>query len=301
MQRRERDAGGVALLEGGDAARVIATEAVAHDGNALGIDVRALRQPVIGRTARHLVVVAAVDAARPQTLALPRAVERERVHAAPREFEPGKEDAHLLAVVHAVDDHHGRGAARHRSLHEQGRQGGALVGHLDTLDIGITQPDAGVIAAEGALAGSALLGAGPQKALGVVEIIAGAQIIVARRVLVAGLLGLDRLALDERPHGAPFLEPRVRLVLAKLQPLAHAVHLLQRHDAVGRHALDDESRVRPQKVVAEMVDPRAACRHGDSFFCERSGRRASRPGRCATEHLQSDGASRGDSEIIIPA
>ena len=44
-------------------------------------------------------------------------------------------------------------------------------------------------------------------------------------------------------------------MLAQPQPLAGAVHLLERHHAVGRHALDDEGRVRPQEVVAEVVDP----------------------------------------------
>ena len=42
VQRGERDAGGVALLEGGDARGVVAAEAVAHDGDALGVDLRAL-------------------------------------------------------------------------------------------------------------------------------------------------------------------------------------------------------------------------------------------------------------------
>ena len=69
MQRGQRDAGGVALLERGDAGRVVAAEAVAHDGDALGVDVRALGEIIERRRARHLVVVAARHVAHPSHLA----------------------------------------------------------------------------------------------------------------------------------------------------------------------------------------------------------------------------------------
>src|SRR5689334_3387931 len=57
VQRRERNPGGIALLERSDARQIISAEAVAHDGDALRIDLGALRQVVEGRAAWHLVVI----------------------------------------------------------------------------------------------------------------------------------------------------------------------------------------------------------------------------------------------------
>ena len=107
MQRGKRDAGGVAFLEGRDARRVIAAEAVAHDGDALGIDIRALGKEIESGRARHLVVEAARHIAHPARLAHAGTVETERVVAAAGEFEAAEKDAHLLGVVHAIDDDDG--------------------------------------------------------------------------------------------------------------------------------------------------------------------------------------------------
>ena len=63
------------------------------------------------------------------------------LHAAAGELEPAEEDAHLLGVVHAVDDDDGR-RRRAGRLHEQRRQRGAFIGHLDELDIRMAPPDA---------------------------------------------------------------------------------------------------------------------------------------------------------------
>src|ERR1700693_1151431 len=107
-------------------------------------------------------------------------------------------------------------------------------------------PDAGVIAAIGLAAPFALLIAGQDEALGVVIVIAGAQVIVAGGVLAA--LGVRRVGhlLDLRAERPPSLAPGLRLMLPQPQALAGAIHLLERHHAVGRHALDDEGRIRPQ-------------------------------------------------------
>src|SRR5580698_5972426 len=65
----------------------------------------------------------------------------------------------------------GAGPVTPAPFHEQRRQGDALVGHLDELDVRIPHPDAGVIAAVSAPAPGALLLAREDEALGVVEII----------------------------------------------------------------------------------------------------------------------------------
>ena len=117
MQRRQRDAGGVTLLEGGDARRIVAAEAVAHDGDALAVDLRALEQIVERSGARHLVVEAARHVAHAPHLAHAGPVNAKRVIAAAREFEAAEKDAHLLGVVHAVDHDHGRLGALAGRLH----------------------------------------------------------------------------------------------------------------------------------------------------------------------------------------
>ena len=231
----------------------------------LGIHLGAARHVIERGGARNLVIVAAVDAAHAQTFALAGPVHGERMEAPAGEFEPGEKDAHLLGVVHAIDDHHGRGRALNRRLHEQCRQRGARIRHLDELDVGMAQPDAGVVAAIGLASPFALLLARQDEALGIVVVIAGAQVTVAGGVLAAGRGGSVGRPLHLRAERAPFLLPRLRLVLAQPQPLAGAIHLLQRHHAIGGHALDDEGGVRPQEIVAEVVDPGTSGGHGASF------------------------------------
>ena len=235
------------------------------------------RQIIERRAARHLVVETARHVAHAARLAHAGAVEAERVIAAPRELEAAEENAHLLGVVHAVDHDHGRRRALHGRLHEQRGQGGAFIRHLDELDVRMAQPDALVPDLVGVRALRALFRAGRDETLGVVVIDAGAQVIVARGNLAApGERGVA-LFLDLVAERAPLLEPglaAVRFALARAQLFAGAVHLLERDHAVGRHALEDQGRVRPQEIVAEMVDPRAAghvC-----FFPSKRGRRARR-------------------------
>jgi hypothetical protein len=96
-------------------------EAVAHDADALRIDLRPRRHVVVGRAARDLVVGAADDLAQPQGLRLAGPVDREGIDAALGEIEPGEDHAHLLGVVHAVEQHHGTLAARSGRAQEIGR------------------------------------------------------------------------------------------------------------------------------------------------------------------------------------
>src|SRR2546422_5473450 len=72
VQRTQAHAGGVATLEGGDARGVIAPEAVAHDDYLPRIDIRPVRYELVRRCSRHFVIVARVDLAKAQRLALPR-------------------------------------------------------------------------------------------------------------------------------------------------------------------------------------------------------------------------------------
>src|SRR5229473_869244 len=62
---------------------------------------------------------------------------------------------------------------------------GALIGHLDELDVRMAQPDAGMIAAVGLASPFALFIARENEALGVVIVVAGAQVTVAGGVLAA--------------------------------------------------------------------------------------------------------------------
>src|SRR5438105_14791195 len=118
-----------------------------------------------------------------------------------------------------------------------------------------------VPAAIGLLRPALLLRPGRNEALGVVVIMTGAKVVIAGAVLMAFRRGFLGAPLDEVAEGAPLLRPGVRLVLARAQPLADAVDFLERHHAVRPHALDDERGVRPEKVVAEVIDPRTARRH----------------------------------------
>ena len=183
---------------------------------------------------------------------------QKRVVSTAGKFEAAEEDAHLLGVIHAVDHDHGRLASRARRLHEQCRQRGAFVGHLDELDVRLAQPDALVPDLIGVRALRLLLRPGHDEALGIVVIDAGAQVIVAGGDLVALGERVVAALLDLVAERAPFLEPglaAIRLVPARAQPLAGAIHLLERNHAIGRHALQNQGRVRPEKIIAEMVDP----------------------------------------------
>ena len=234
----------------------------------LAVDVRPLEQIIERRGARHLVVVAARHVAHAPHLAHAGAVEAERVVAAAGELEPAEEDAHLLGIVHAVDHDHGRTRSGLARFHEQRGQGGALVGHFDEFDVGMAQPDALVPDLVGVRALRLLLRARLDEALGVVVVDAGAQVVVARGDLAALRERLVAALLDHVAERAPLLEPglaAVGLALACAQLLAGAVHFFQRDDAIGRHALENERGVRPQEVVAEVIDPGAARGHCGSF------------------------------------
>ena len=132
--------------------------------------------------------------------------------AAAGEFEAAEEDAHLLGVVHAVEHDHGRRGPVAWRLHEQRGQGGALVGHLDELDVRMAQPDALVPDLVGVRALRLLLRARRDEALGVVVIDAGAQVIVAGGDLAALGQRLVAALLDLVAERAPFLEPGLAAV-----------------------------------------------------------------------------------------
>ncbi len=172
----------------------------------LAVDLRPRQQIFERRRARHLVVVAARHVAHAAHLAHAGAVEAERVEAAARELEPAEEDAHLLGVVHAVDHDHRRARSRLARFHEQRRQGRALVGHFDELDVVMAQPDALVPHLVGVRALRLLLGPRLDEALGVIVVDACAQVVVARRDLVALGQGLVAAALDHA-HRARAIPP----------------------------------------------------------------------------------------------
>src|SRR6185312_7364401 len=71
-------------------------------------------------------------------------------------------------------------------------------------------------------------------------------------------------ALELRAHRAPLFLPDLRIALVSAQPLADAVDLLERNHAIRRHALQDQRRIGPKKVIAEMIDPWSTA-HAKSF------------------------------------
>ena len=93
------------------------------------------------------------------------------------------------------------------------------------------------------------------EALGVIVINAGAQIVIAGGDLAA--LGQRRIgaALELRTHRAPFFAPGLRIALPHPKTLTDAVDLVERDHTIGRHALQDQGCIRPEKVIAEMIDP----------------------------------------------
>src|SRR5215813_7142078 len=90
MHGAERDRGGVALFEGGNAGRVIAAEAVAHDRDAFGVNLRAGGDVVVSRGTGDLVVVTAMDVAAATRPGQAGPVDGERVDAALGEIEAGE-------------------------------------------------------------------------------------------------------------------------------------------------------------------------------------------------------------------
>src|SRR5258708_34746771 len=262
VQRAQAHAGGVAALEGGDARRVIAAEAVAHDQDFFRIDVRAPRHELVRRRARHFVVVARVDLAQAQRLTLPRPVDRERIDPSPRELQAREEHAPLLAVVHAVEEHHrGRAARGTLRLHEVRGERLALVRYLDEFDVLVPPLQSLLGAAQRLLVEVELLVARRNETLAGVVVVARAQVVVPGGEVAAfgrGLVGESFVFLR---HRAPLLPPRVRVPHpARPELLRRPVYLPDRDRAVGRHALAHEGRVRPHEIAGKMVDP-AALRH----------------------------------------
>ena len=132
----------------------------------------------------------------------------------------------------------------------------------------MAQPDALVPDLVGVRALRLLLGPGRDEALGVVVVDAGAQVIVAGGDLAAFGQRVVAALLDQVAERAPFLEPglaAVGLALAGAQLLAARSISSSDDDAIGRHALEDEGGVRPEEVVAEVIDPGAARGHSNSF------------------------------------
>ncbi len=264
VHRAKADAGGIALVEGADARRVIAAEAVAHHRDALGIDLRPRGDVVVGRDAGGLVVVACRDIAEPQRLGLAGPVDRERVDAALGEIEPGEDHAHLLGVVHAVEQHHGRPLAEAAAFDEPGRQALALVGHFDALDVGMKPRHRALVAAQRLAIHRKLVVARRDEALGAVVVVAGAHVLVAGSDGVARGVGLVADPGDAVGLARPFLHPsavEIGLARACLQPLRDQVDLGHRRGAIGHHALDDLGGVAPAQVSREGDRPVAFGRH----------------------------------------
>src|SRR5205814_6676684 len=110
VQRAHGHARGIALLECGDAGSVVAAEAVAHDHYLLRIDLPPRGYVFVGRGAWNFVIVTGMEPAKAQRLALPGPVDGERIPAAHGELQSREQNAHLLAVVHAVEHDHRRRA-----------------------------------------------------------------------------------------------------------------------------------------------------------------------------------------------
>ena len=262
MHGAEGDGGGIAVLEGDDARREIAAEAVAHHRDPGGVDVSARRDVIIGRGAGDLIVGPAVNFAQPQRLALPRPVDGECMDAALGELEAGEDDAHLLAVVHAIEQHHRRRPAGDaRRLHEVGRERSAFVRHVDPLDLRMEAGEGRVPAAQRLMVHGELLLRRRDEALAGIIVIAGAHVVVAGgegKAFGRRRVGALRHAVG---HGGPFLPPRairVALAGARRKPRADPVDLLHRDRAIGRHSLDDLHRIGPPQIAGEMLDPGSA-------------------------------------------
>src|SRR5262249_45198525 len=124
-------------FEGGNAGRVIAAEAVAHDRHAFGVNLRAGGDVVVSRGTGDLVVVPAMDVAQPERLGLAGSVDGERVDPALGAIEAGEDHAHSLGVVHAVEEDDGGPPAAARAAHEIGGEARPFVGYLAALTLGI--------------------------------------------------------------------------------------------------------------------------------------------------------------------
>src|SRR6266496_4277633 len=132
----------------------------------------------------YFVIVTGMEPAKTQRLALPGPVDGERMPAAPGELESREENAHLLAVVHAVEhDHCRRASRRSRGFHEQRGQRRIFVRHLHALDVRVAPLQACVLALKGLAADLAFFLARDHEALPGEVIHAGAQETVARREL----------------------------------------------------------------------------------------------------------------------
>src|SRR5262245_36633304 len=123
-------------------------------------------------------------------------------------------------------------------------------------------PQAFVIAAKRLLVDPELPLAQGHEALAGVVVVAGSEIEVAGgRIPVFLRRGVGEL-LDPRRLAAPFLRPSLRILRSpRSQPLADALDLLERHGAVGRHALAHERRIRPLEIARKRIRPGVAARH----------------------------------------
>ena len=262
MHGAKGNAGGIAMLEGDDARREIAAEAVAHHHDLGRVDVCPRGDVVVSRGAGDFVVGPAVNLAQPQRFALPWPVDRERVDATLRKLEAGEDDAHLLAIVHAVEQHDGRRAAGDAGrLHEIGGERSAFVRHVDPLDLRIEAFEGRVPAAQRLpIDGELLLGRRHEALTGIV--------VVARpHVVVAGgdgeAFGRRGIATPRHTvgHRDPFLPPRavgITLAGACRKPRADPVDLFHRDRARGGHSFDDLHRIGPPQIAGKMLDPGSA-------------------------------------------
>ena len=206
---------------------------------------------------------------KPQRLGLARSVDRQHVDAALGEVEAGENDAHLLGVVHAVEQHHGRPRALAAAFDEPGGEALAFIRHLDALDVGMQPRHRALVAAQRLAIHRKLLFARRDEALGAVVVVAGAHVLVAGGDGVAGGVGVVADFGDAIGLLRPFLHPgavEIGFAGARFQTLRDQIDLRHRRRAIGHHAFDDLRGVAPAQVSRERDRPVALQWVSKPFF-----------------------------------
>ena len=268
--RAPRDTRGKALLECCGARRVIAAHAERHHRDALGIDVGPARYIIVRGRGRHFIIVAARNILQAQRFTLPRAVDRQRVDAAVREFHAAEQHRQFLSAVEPVEKTYRRRLARDRRLHEPRRQCGAFVFHFDALNVWITHLDAAPEAAQAALVQPGFLRTGPDKTLPY-EIIGGRTQIMRRRgeMMVFGG-GVIAHPFDALGFSFPFDAPRFVVADLVLEALADAIDFADGTAAPARHLDRNHHALRPHEILGKILKPvtLSVLRHYSPFFTQ---------------------------------
>src|SRR5437870_1748796 len=112
MQGRKSYTGRVALFKCSHTARIVAAEAVTHHHDFRRVDIWAFCYIVISGASGDFVIMARIKLSQAQRLALAGPIDRKGIPAAGGKFEAVEQHAHLLAVVHAIEDDDGRRPTR---------------------------------------------------------------------------------------------------------------------------------------------------------------------------------------------